>query len=959
MTVQPHDFGGRRLALFASVGLAALALSSPAAAQDADADIGEDAAVQGAIVVTGSRISNPNLEQSSPVNVLSEDEVLYRGASTAEELVGSLPGVSAGLSTSVNNGSGGYSTFNLRGLDSNRNLVLLDGTRIVPSTTTAVTDLNIIPLALVERTEILTGGASSVYGADAISGVLNFVTKRDFEGMELALVSGINEAGDGARYRADLTVGANFDDGRGNAALSVGYQKLGSVLQGDRAVSQDTLFVDGSAVGSGTSVPTRINGDQYDPATGDLVDTYNSFNFAPFNYFQTPLERYNVFGTARYEVTPGIEVYGKGMFTKSVVDLQLAPAGMFGDTYDIPLNNAYLTPGVLSALCTTNADRIADAGFASCTDAAAAGFAVPTTVNRRFVELGNRQNRYVTNQFQIWAGVRGDITDNIGFDVYGSHGESDRASTRLNWGLKSRVQQALFTQDADTCLTDTNGCYPINLFGNGQDIDPRTIAFINQPSLFTTKTTLDIVSGSISGDLGSRGFLAADTPIGFSIGAEYRKYTAGQQSDAATGTQDEVLGTGAPSPSFSGQYNVSEIFGETIIPIVEDLPGIYSLTVEAGARYSHYSNAGNTFTWKAGGSYEPIAGLKLRGIYQKAERAPNIGELFEPVVTGLNNLAEDPCQGSNPVGNAALTAICIAQGAPASSIGFISPNGPSAGQINETSGGNPDLQTEKATTFTAGFVISPQLIPHLTFSADYYNIKITDAITVPTPGDILDPCFGSAPFTNPPGDPSACALIGRNPLNGSLNGGGDTPGLILQLTNQGTIKTSGVDVRFTYDVPTSFGAFIFDIQGNWTKEIFFQASPTSAPTICVGEYGANCDPAQPEFSFDARATLDLGESGSLSLLWHWIDGLKYEDQSSTTVLNEYKSIPAYSTFDLNYRVPAGDHLDFSIGVYNLTDKKPPIVSSYVGTTEYNSGNTYPAIFDVLGRRYLASATIKF
>ncbi len=928
-------------------------VSTPAFAQDQDAD----EIAESVIVVTGSRISNPNLEQSAPVNVVSGDEIDLRQATNAEELIGELPGVSPGINASVNNGSAGFASLNLRNVGTNRNLVLLDGTRLVPSSLASVTDLNIIPIALIERVDIVTGGASSVYGADAISGVANFITKRDFAGVDMSASFGVAEEGDGQRFRTDITIGANFDDGRGNAVLSVGYQNVDSVLQGDRAISQKTLFIEGSEIGSGTSVPTRLNGDQYDPATGTLVPTYNTFNFAPFNYFQTPLERFNMFGSANYEITDNVEVYTKGMYTKSTVSLALAPSGLFGDTWQLPLNNAFLTPAIQNTLCAnpTNAALIAGAGYANCAAAIADGFEVPTVINRRLVEQGPRITDYVTNQFQIWAGVRGSVTDNIVFDVYGTYGESERSQTNRNWGLKSRVQQALRSSDPNVCNDPSNGCVPINLFGDGQNITAEQVAFFNQPSTETVKTSLSVVNGSLSGELGSESFLFADTPIGFAVGAEYRKYTAEQLSDVASGTQDEVLGTGAPSPSFSGQYDVKEVFGELIIPIVENVPGIYSLTVEAGARYSDYSNSGGSTTWKAGGTWEPAEGYKIRGIYQHSVRSPNIGELFSPVVTGLTALAVDPCAGANPVGNASLTAICIAQGAPAGTIGTIPV--PSASQINATSGGNTNLGPETANSYTIGVVLTPPSIPGLTLTADYYNIKIKGAITTPTPGDIIDPCFSGV-------DPSACALIVRNPLNGSLNGGGDTPGLLLQLTNQGQIETSGVDLRVGYQFPTSFGKVAFDFSGNWTEQLKFNsnpANPTSINRECVSYYGENCEPITPEFTFNLRSTVSLGDTVDISLLWTWLDAVSLEPLSASFggALPEYSSIGSYSYFDLTTRFNVSDNFEMTAGIQNLLDKKPPNVSSYVGSSSYNSGNTYPTTYDAIGRRFQVTGRLRF
>ncbi|MEW4467565.1 TonB-dependent receptor [Parasphingorhabdus sp. JC815] len=938
----------------APVVLGLAMVSAPAYAQDQDIQEAEAAAASDIIIVTGSRISNPNLVQSAPVNVVNSDEIDLRQATNAEELVGELPGVAPGVNSSVNNGSAGFATLNLRNLGSRRNLVLLDGTRLVPSSLSSQTDLNIIPVALVERVDIVTGGASSVYGADAIAGVANFVTKRDFAGVDIGTSFGIAEEGDGQRFRTDITIGANFDDGRGNAVLSIGYQNIDSVLQGDRSFSQDALFIEGSKIGSGTSVPTRLNGQQYDPATGDLVDTYNTFNFAPFNYFQTPLERFNVFGSARYEVTDNIEVYTKGMFTKSTVSLRLAPSGLFGDTWQMPLNNPFINDSIRNQLCDDNG-----VDPASCTAAGAATdpsdpnyLEVPTIINRRLVEMGPRETDYVTNQFQVWSGVRGSITDNIDFDVYGTYGESDRAQTNRNWGLKSLVQQSLRANDADTCADPSNGCVPINLFGNGQSISDASVAFFNKPSGQTVKTSLAVVNGSISGDLGSESFLFADTPIGFAIGAEYRKYTAEQLSDLASGTQDEVLGTGAPSPSFKGEYDVKEVFGELIVPIVENVPGIYNLTFEGGVRYSDYSNSGGSTTWKAGGSWEPIEGYKIRGIYQHAVRSPNIGELFSPVVTGLTALSTDPCAGANPVGNAQLTAVCIAQGAPASSIGSIPV--PSASQINATSGGNPDLGPETANSYTIGVVLTPPSIPGLAITADYYHVKVKGAITTPTPGDIIDPCYVDF-------DATACALIKRNPLNGSLNGGGDTPGLLLQLTNQGIIETSGIDLRVGYQMPTSFGKVSFDFNGNWTEQLKFKASPASINRECLSFYGENCEPITPEFSFNARTTVSLGDTVDVSLLWTWIDGVSLEPLSASFggALDEYSSISAYSYFDLTTRFSVTDNFEMTAGVQNLLDKKPPVVSSFIGGSSYNSGNTYPTTYDAIGRRFNVTGRLRF
>lgn len=939
----------------------------------ADEAIESGAAAQ-TIVVTGSRITNPNLEQSSPIQTVGEGEIELRQATNAEELISELPGISPGIGNNVNNGSLGFAALNLRALGTNRNLVLLNGTRIVPSAITSETDLNVIPIALIDRVEIVTGGASSVYGADAIAGVANFITKRDFTGIEIVGTLGIAEQGDGERFRTDVTIGSNFDDGRGNVVLSVGYQEVDPVLQGDRDISRTTLGVSGATIGSGTTTPTRVNGPIYDPATGGLRP-YNgaqdSFNFAPFNYFQTPLERFNMFGSANYEVTEGVEVYTQAMFTKSTVSLQLAPSGLFLNTFQVPLNNPFVTDAIRNSLCEDN-----EIGAAACAAAGAATdptdpnyVEVPTVLARRFVEFGPRETDYVTNQFQIWGGIRGDITEGIDFDIYTTYGESDRTQTNRNWGLTSRVQQSLRAIDETTCADSSNGCVPINLFGSGLDISPAVQDFVDAPNGTTVKTSLSVVNGSISGELGQQGFLFAETPIGFAVGAEYREYTAAQISDIAAGTQDEVLGTGAPSPSYEGSYDVREVFGELIVPIVEDVPFIYSLTAEAGIRYSDYSNTGTSTTWKAGGSYEPVQGVRFRGILQHSVRSPNIGELFLPITTGLSNLSEDPCQGDFPTTSAALRALCIAQGAPPGQIGSIPE--PSAGQINATGGGDPNLDVEIADSYTIGVVLSPPQIPRLAVTVDYYHIQVKDAISTATPDDIFGPCFGEPPYQTPPGDPEACSLIGRNPLNGSLNGGGDTLGIFIPLTNQGMLETSGIDVRVNYRLPTSFGGVDFDFSGNWTDELLFQSTPDSIVRECVGQYSVNCGPAPapgggaageitPEFSFNLRTTVSVRDIADVSLLWRWIDSVRYEDILSTSGIDpDFLEIDSASYLDLSIRTEVNDVLGLTFTVQNLLDRDPPNVSSFIGSTNQNSGNTYPSTYDPIGRFFSITGRLRF
>ncbi|WP_228243009.1 TonB-dependent receptor domain-containing protein [Porphyrobacter sp. GA68] len=937
------------------------------------------------IVVTGSLIRNPNIEASAPVTTIGEAEIELQQVNVAEELLREIPGVVPSIGSQVNNGNGGASFVNLRGLGTNRNLVLLDGRRIVPANIGGAVDLNNIPLALLERADVLTGGASTTYGADAVAGVVNFITKRNFAGIDIGLSQQITERGDGATFRGDLTIGANFDDGRGNAVLSVGYQNTNPVFQGDRDFSRFNVdSVTGNAGGSGTSVPTRVA----IPGTGTRVldngvfrpaTAADAFNFNPFNIFQTPFERFNVYGAANYEITSGIEVYARGLFSKNTVSTIIAPSGAFGSPLTFAVANPFLSDAAANTLCLASGRT-----QAVCT---AARTATPTIVNaagqtvanpdfveltnvvqRRFVEGGGRVSEYTTTLFDTVIGVRGDLTDNIGFDLFGSYGESENIQRQRNNGLLSRLRQAVNAvrgpDGTIVCRNPANGCVPLNIFGGAGSITPEAFGFINASASGSNISSLATVRGVISGDIGFTSPFATEA-FGFAIGGEYRDYSAGRSSDIAQQTPGEVLGNGAASPDILNGYNVREAFVEVIAPLIVDRPFFHSLQLELGGRVSDYSSTGTSYTYKIGGSWEPVPSLKIRGGYNRATRSPNVAELFDPLRTGLDNSAVDPCQLALPTLNANLRAVCLAQGATPAQIGLIQP--PSAGQINITFGGNPDLDVEKADTYTAGVVFQPVFVPGLTISADYYNIKVVDAITSPTIGDVFFRCFGAPSFSaTTPVDPGAgaatnpaCTGIRRNPLTGGIDGDvAITPGLPLPLTNQGIIRSSGVDLIANYQRDLGFAGLALSFAGNWTDKSQFQPTPLSDNVECVGQYGLDCTSPLPEFSFSQRTTLTF-DRVSVSLLWRFIDDLRVQDDSAGDFQPRFERIDEKHYFDLSTRFELTDDANLVFSVFNLFDKQPPIVGSTIGSTAFNSGNTYPSTYDPLGRRYAVGINLQF
>jgi outer membrane receptor protein involved in Fe transport len=977
------------------------------------------------IVVTGTLIRNPNLVSSSPVSVIGQEELNLRQVNNAEQVLRDLPGAVASIGSAVNNGNGGASFADLRGLGNFRNVILLDGQRLVPSSAVGRVDLNNIPLALIERVDTLTGGAATTYGADAVSGVVNFITRSDFSGIELNVGQQITENGDGEYNRLDLTIGSNFDDDRGNVVFSVGYQNADPVYQSDRRFSRNNYTSTSGAVGgSGTTVPSRftlgglagagnpgfVSGNrQINPTTGALGPVTN-FNFNPYNVFQTPFERFNMFGAGHYEVTDNIEIYTRGLFSKNTVSTIIAPSGIFGTNLAIPFSNPYLPAAARGTFCANNPTfnaagvRQGQLTTAQCNAAATATdindpnfryFTVAT--NRRTTEVGPRISDYTTQIFDYRAGIKLGITESIGLDLSGSYGESENQQTIRNYVLASRAASAAFATNTTTCLggapggasiTAGNGCVPLNLFGPDGSISAAQVGYLTANSTSTNRASLAQARALLSGDFGASSPWAED-PIGFALGGEYRKYRASQDSDVLSQTPGELGGAGGAAPTFTGGYEVYEAYAEIIAPLISDRPFFNSLTLEAGVRYSDYkvdsdaSPGYNTWTYKGAGTWEPTDGVKIRGSYQRAVRAPNINELFAPVSTALTNLSYDACAGAAPVTNANLRAVCLAQGATAAQIGAIET--PTSSQANFTGGGNIDLRPEKSDSFTAGVVFQPSFVPGLSITVDYYNIKIEDAISQPTAGDAYNLCFGDAAGSGITAGSAAdplCTQIRRNPNTGALDGDpATTPGLFILPSNLGRIKTDGIDLGVSYRRDLGFAKLNLSFLGNWTNRSIFQATPVSDIRSCVGLYGQNCgSPAsagpnssagslQPEFTWNQRTTLTFG-AVDVSLLWRHISSMEVEpgvtafDGTLTggamagTEVN-FGEIDSYDYFDLSARVGVSDNFDITATMMNMFDKQPPLVGGTIGSTSFNSGNTYPSTYDALGRRFAVGARFKF
>ncbi|HYE50802.1 MAG TPA: TonB-dependent receptor plug domain-containing protein, partial [Azospirillaceae bacterium] len=591
-------------------GTAALALVLPGmaagTAQAQDQQLEE-------IVITGSRIRSANLVSTSPVTVIGSEEVKLQGTTRVEDLVNNLPQAFADQGGAVSNGASGTATVNLRNLGPTRTLVLVDGRRLPAGTPTSGTaanvapDLNQIPAALIERVEVVTGGASAVYGSDAVAGVVNFIMQDDFEGVRVDAQYSFyqhendNKVADIVRARGfdlpdknvtdgftkDVTavLGVNSENGKGNLTLYAGYREIDALTQAERDFSACATGSDATGLtcsGSGTTSPARIQavtpdgnlGTNYtlDPGTGNTFRPYvgarDAFNFAPYNYYQRPDKRYTMGAMGHYEINEAVDVYAQLMFHDDRTIAQIAPSGLFyGNFYQVPCSNPLLSADQVQKLCT-------DLGY-GLDDTAT------VLIGKRNVEGGGRQDDRQHTSYRMVGGFRGDLGGGWNYDVYGSRGEVVFAETYLNDFSVARGQRALnVVRDPATgqavCASVLDGtdpnCVPYNIF-SANGVTPAALAYLQTPGFQRGHTRQYIASGSLSGDLGQYGVQSpvATSGVGIALGAEYRKEALLLRTDNAFTTGD-LAGQGGPTIGIEGSFNVKELFGELRVPLVEGQP---------------------------------------------------------------------------------------------------------------------------------------------------------------------------------------------------------------------------------------------------------------------------------------------------------------------------------------------------------------------------------------------------
>ncbi|GAB4526476.1 MAG: TonB-dependent receptor [Amphiplicatus sp.] len=947
-------------------GAAAIAAAGapPAAAQEGRS---EDV-----VVVTGSRLQRSDLSAPSPTTVVGAEQIQNAGDATIESILYEFPQLAAGNTSSVNAAGGsGVLTANLRALGPTRTLVLVNGRRFVAANGDGSVDLATVPSALVERVEIITGGASAVYGSDAIAGAVNFILKENFTGVEASYQYGQTTKGDGAHHKADLTLGADFDGGRGNAVVHASYTQRDPVFMADREFSEISLGeVDGALVPFGSSnIPgTRIalssgqlaslNGVDLTPSgscttlsgvrfdEGGVVVPFcqpeDAYNFATLNYLLRPMEREQIGGLASYEITPDVEAYSEVHYVNTRNAYQQAEESFALRTPGHP-SGGLVVPDYATNPVLPDPVRQFFIDNPQLFDPDGDGDAIVIGTGRRGVETGPRHYDYERSAFSMTSGLRGSFAlaeRDWSWDVFGQFQRSrtDEAIdgqyslTRLGLGLD-------VVDDGSgnaVCRVQILGCVPVNPFGIGS-ITPEAGAFIA-----TTRTAKEvferyIFGGSVSGEL-------FDLPAGAvaaAAGFEHRH----DEYDFTPGATDLAGEYGPTSRGITaGEYSVTEFFGEIRIPILADRPFFDILAVEGAVRHSDYSNFGGALTWKASGEWAPVDWLRFRSAYNRALRAPSLNELFSPTARGFT-AGDDPCDVDfSPT--QAQKDLCVAQGVPASDIDAFQ-------QINvgfdAEGGGNPNLTEERSKTFTVGAVIRAPFLDGLNFAVDYFNIEVNDAIDTIGAQQTLDTCFALLDNSSAP-----CQAIVRL-SNGQIDF------VSTALSNIGSRKVRGVDVQVDYgaDLPQSLSLFgdapavQFTAVAGWMFENTSQVVGAPARD-CAGFFGGGCTGQTVFGTPDFKATMSVSyNSGPLSV------------RLQNRLIGKMELFPGVNSFlteaglrkyvDLSATYQATENLQVFAGLDNVFDEQPPLLGFSFG----GDANTDVSIYDVVGRRFFVGARARF
>ncbi len=971
-----------RLALTLGVTATAAATSGVVFAQETKS--GETKKLE-TMTVLGSRIKRVDVETAQPVAVIDKAEIQRTGLANVGDVLTSLVYSDNSGVTTVNNltnGNNGTVNVSLRNFGPQRTLVLVNGRRWVANF--GVVDFQTIPLAIVERIEILKDGASAIYGSDAIAGVINLVTKKSYDGMEVNSYVGENDHGDGRQESYDFSLGGSTD--RASLMVNFAYTKQEEIFAGDRRISSEPLYLGGPGYGSASNLygrfsasgaPTLTNRVLNTGAAGTRPEDFHAFsnadryNFAPVNYLQQPFDRYSMYLQGRYDITDNITFFTNATYVKRRGSQQLA---------EVPLTIAASgTQGPQWQFAVSSANVFNPFGRDI------------TTANFRMQALGPRHNNFDFDTYAFTGGFEGsfDLWDrNFTWDTAFQYHANNYDSSGDNYVNLFNLRNALgpsFRDSAGVLRCGApgaviNGCVPFNLFG-GPDLGVAAgrqsaaearagLNYVGYQLVNTQENTLADYTANITGEI----LELPAGPLGFATGFEYRR-------DNGVFTPDALVSEGGSSTNFtertSGVEVVNEYYVEFNAPIVKDMTGIQSLELSLAARYSDYSAhgyfrrptelvphdqaarfLGNTTNWKAGFKWKPINDLLVRGNYAKTFRAPNVSDLFAGQAEGFP-AATDPCRTSNwnnlTVGQQQR---CVAAGVPGT------PGTPGGGapqansQIRALFGGNIDLKPEQGHTGTLGLVYSPSYVEGLDVGLDWYRIRLKDGLTSFGANTTLARCIRGTDADRI----RFCPLISRNPASGEVAAVNTTQ------FNAAALIEEGYDLTSSYKFDTQWGKFRINNALAYTTHSQFQP-----------EKGADFDDATGEQA--GTATWRIRDQFSVNWQmgdWDATWGVRYfsglEEDCSPNLINAddaeycnrivdsgpdgsngdgiFNDIPTitYNDFQVGWNSPWDGRI--TAGLRNAFNKQPP-----PSATTFANG--FPNSYDIPGRFWYVSYHQKF
>jgi outer membrane receptor protein involved in Fe transport len=914
----------------------------------------DDDAVVEEIIVTGSRIVRRDFASPSPIMTIDRDDIESSAHATLEETLNRMPQVVPDFGRTSNNPGDGTARINLRGLGPGRSLVLLNSRRLAPSGMGSAVDLNNIPQVLVERVEVITGGASTVYGSDALAGVVNFITRQDFEGFAVEGSYNVSGEGDADSYDINLALGTDFAGGAGNVVVYGGYFSRSEVFAADRTLTSQPLFEDtdpgGLDTGGSFFTPEGVIGFPEVPWPNEGPTTFlpngdpremlfpdDFYNFQPANYLQVPHDRYSTGVFATWEMSSGYEWYLEASFARNEGAKELASVPARG-TFRVNSDNPVLTPTTQQLFI----DYLeSEPGFADI------------FLGRRMIEVGPRHMETERDYLRAVLGLRGELGHGWHIDGWVTWTESDEAELLFNDTSRSRLQQALLVDPVSgQCFDPSNGCVAIDIFGPDR-ISPEAASFVRVPTMTnTSKRTQKLASVFVRGEP----FDTWAGPVGFAAGLEWRSDEGSFRADAGLFTGD-TMGYGGDA-SVDGTEEVSEVYAEAIIPLLGEGTGRQQLELEIGGRYSKYDNAGSSDTWKLGAMWQPVDSIRLRVMAQRSVRAPNNQELFteQGIFSGnwvSQNTDDDPCSASSdPVGNGNAER-CIIQGLPEDQLGVFeaTPFFP----VDFVFGGNPELLPEEAETLTIGAVLTPTALPNWNFALDYYQIELDGEIGEIASDEI---CFDPANSEN-----IFCENVNRGPT-------GDVVEIVDLLNNRGIVSTKGIDTQVDYvtDLPSGFdllgGGAQFGFNLVWTHvlEEKRQANVVAQVFECVGYFGSFCGTfmgTAPENRLNTTLSYSTGEL-RLLLNSYWVEGMDSWRSVDWMFFNGEEptlavpSIGSKHYLNLNLSYDFSDNISASLGVANLLDTEAP----FLADNTWDGTNTDVMLYDVFGRTFSVSFAMR-